>query len=81
MLRSAFSRLATAVVVLSALSACRSANRPPFAVGPPLDETRRATTTGEVVGGAGRYGGWAWLGIPDPWRRPSENCGGAPLAL
>ena len=42
---------------------CRSV-RPAWSIAATSDDTRRTTTSGEVLGGAGRYGSHAWLGIP-----------------
>ncbi len=58
-------------------TACRTV-RPAWSIDKQLDETRRKTTEGDVVGGYGQFGGYAWLGIPfaDPpvgelrWRAP-----------
>ncbi|MBL8951777.1 MAG: carboxylesterase/lipase family protein [Myxococcaceae bacterium] len=58
-------------------SACRTV-RPAWAVQPQLNITSRHTNEGDVVGGAGKLGGHAWLGIPfaEPpvgdlrWRAP-----------
>ena len=59
------------------VTACRTV-RPAWHIDKQLDETTRKTTEGEVVGGYGQFGGYAWLGIPfaDPpigelrWRGP-----------
>lgn len=51
------------VVLLCLASACSSV-RPAWSVERALDETRRTTTEGDVIGGAGKRGGFAWLGIP-----------------
>jgi len=45
------------------LLGCRPAPAP-YAVPAPLPETRRALAQGDAVGGAGRYGSHAWLGLP-----------------
>ncbi len=52
------------VVVLWALATGCSSVHPAWSIAVPRDDTRRTTTSGEVVGGAGRYGSQAWLGIP-----------------
>ncbi len=44
--------------------ACRSKPRELFVVPAADQATRRALPAGEVVGGVGRYGAHAWLGIP-----------------
>lgn len=49
-----------AVVLLA--SACGKRGEPP--VSGPDPTTRRATQSGDVIGGEGRYGAHAWLGIP-----------------
>jgi para-nitrobenzyl esterase len=53
-------------VLFSVLWACAACStvRPAWSIEHPLDETRRTTTEGDVVGGAGKKGGFAWLGIP-----------------
>ncbi|MBS1149969.1 MAG: Carboxylesterase superfamily protein [Myxococcaceae bacterium] len=56
-------RTALAVGVCVAVAGC-SAVRPAWSVPQTADDTRRATTAGEVIGGPGRYGSHAWLGIP-----------------
>src|SRR4051812_39455750 len=43
--------------------ACRTVH-PAWSIERALDETRRTTTEGDVLGGAGKHGGLAWLGIP-----------------
>lgn len=55
-------RFAPVVVVLLA-AGCRTVT-PAWSIAAPSDETRRTTTAGEVVGGAGRYQSLAWLGVP-----------------
>lgn len=47
-----------------AAAGCRTTRQGPFSIEAPLEETRRATTSGEVVGGEGEYGTFAWLGLP-----------------
>ncbi|MBY0275058.1 hypothetical protein K2Z84_06945, partial [Candidatus Binatia bacterium] len=51
-----------AVVALLASSGCGKRAEPPVAGADPA--TRRATQSGDVIGGEGRYGAHAWLGIP-----------------
>jgi para-nitrobenzyl esterase len=60
-MRFGFCVAAAAVLFLS--SACGSV-RPAWSVEKTLDETRRTTTEGDVIGGAGKHGGFVWLGIP-----------------
>jgi para-nitrobenzyl esterase len=38
--------------------------RPAWSIEQSLDQTRRTTTEGDVIGGAAAHGGFAWLGIP-----------------
>lgn len=47
-----------------AAAGCRTTREGPFSVEKPLEETRRSTTSGEVIGGEGQYGTLAWLGLP-----------------
>lgn len=56
-------RVLTCLLLLPALLACQGPRRP-FAVASPLPETERTLAQGRVVGGAGRYGSHAWLGLP-----------------
>src|SRR5687767_135678 len=58
MIRTAF------VVSVCMLAAGCSAARPAWAISETSEATRRTTTHGEVLGGPGRYGSHAWLGIP-----------------
>jgi para-nitrobenzyl esterase len=51
------------LVSFLAVTAC-SMVRPAWSVSQAVDQTRRTTTEGEVIGGAGKHGGFAWLGIP-----------------
>ncbi|HYC22676.1 MAG TPA: carboxylesterase family protein [Candidatus Bathyarchaeia archaeon] len=55
-------RLGAMVLVVS-LAAC-SRRREPFRIATPDPATRRSTPSGELIGGLGRYGSHAWLGIP-----------------
>jgi para-nitrobenzyl esterase len=52
-----------AIVLLATLAAC-SRRREPFRIEKPDAATRRSTPSGELIGGLGRYGSHAWLGIP-----------------
>ncbi|HZR84746.1 MAG TPA: carboxylesterase family protein [Candidatus Binatia bacterium] len=52
-----------ATATVAALAAC-APKREAFRVSAPSDSTRRTTPSGVVVGGEGRYGSDAWLGIP-----------------
>ncbi|MEN9800729.1 MAG: hypothetical protein RL653_4426 [Pseudomonadota bacterium] len=56
-------RVSCGVLLVSALLACQGP-RKPFAVSKPLPETERTLAQGRVVGGTGRYGSHAWLGLP-----------------
>ena len=69
-------------LALLSLPGCRTTRaRTAWVVDPKLDDARRTTTSGEVVGGAARYGGYAWLGIPFAappvgdlrWRAPAAG--------
>ena len=51
-----------ALVLLLALAAC--AKKQPYAITATDPATRRTTSSGELIGGASRYGAHAWLGIP-----------------
>jgi para-nitrobenzyl esterase len=70
-------RLFIALAVAGLLSSCRSA-RVIWSVAEAQPDTRRALVDGEVVGGEGRYGSQAWLGLPyaappvgaNRWRAP-----------
>jgi para-nitrobenzyl esterase len=65
-------------ILLLLVTACRTTRSFPFAVTQADQATVRHTTAGDVVGGQGRYGAQAWLGIPfaEPpvgalrWRAP-----------
>lgn len=68
------------VLLLSAfllITACRTV-KPAWSITQQLDETKRDTTEGPVLGGHGQFGGYVWLGIPfaEPpvgelrWRSP-----------
>lgn len=65
------------VLALVLTGACTT---PTFSVRQALPETVRTTTSGQVVGGEGRYGSYAWLGIPfvappvgeRRWRAPAK---------
>jgi para-nitrobenzyl esterase len=57
-------RLVAVVVAFVGLAGCRSTRGERWFIEAPSDDTRRATTSGDVVGGPGRYGSHAWLGIP-----------------
>ncbi len=56
------SSLALAAALLVALGCSRA--RAPFTVAAADPATRRSTASGDVVGGEGRYGAHAWLGVP-----------------
>src|SRR6185436_6032684 len=66
------------LILLAALAGCRTVRDRRFSVSAADPSTLRHTTSGDVVGGAGRYGALAWLGIPfaEPpvgglrWRAP-----------
>jgi para-nitrobenzyl esterase len=72
-------RVLCGLLLLSTLVACQGP-RKPFAVAEPLAETERTLALGRVVGGAGRYGSHAWLGLPyaappvgaKRWRAPQR---------
>lgn len=51
------------LVAFTLLAGCRTV-RPAWSVEKALDDTRRTTTEGDVIGGAGKHGGLVWLGIP-----------------
>lgn len=51
------------IVLCFSATACRTV-RPAWSIQKQLNETVRTTTEGDVVGGAGQFGGYAWLGIP-----------------
>ncbi|MHB1844615.1 MAG: carboxylesterase/lipase family protein [Deltaproteobacteria bacterium] len=86
--RLPWSRL-LAVGVLSVLTGCKVP--PPYRLESPLPETTRLLREGRVVGGAGRAGSHAWLGIPFAappvgplrWRapRPAASWSGTREAL
>ncbi len=69
--------LAALVALALGASAC-GGSRDPWRVTAPDPETRRLTPSGDIIGGEGRYGSHAWLGIPyaEPpvgdlrWRAP-----------
>jgi para-nitrobenzyl esterase len=53
------------VVLLSlAVPACRTAHRAPLTLETKRADTLRHLVSGDVIGGEGRYGAHAWLGIP-----------------
>jgi para-nitrobenzyl esterase len=52
---------AAGLAALAHLSGCKAEKAAPSA---PLEETRRSIAQGDVVGTRGRYGDYAWLGIP-----------------
>src|SRR5437667_11835388 len=54
----------SALVIIVTLCAACSRVRPAWSIEKELEETRRTTTEGDVIGGAGTRGGYAWLGIP-----------------
>ncbi|MFL5322219.1 MAG: carboxylesterase/lipase family protein [Myxococcaceae bacterium] len=53
-----------ALVLLLALSACRTTSDKRWHLDQTAPQTLRKTAQGEVLGGEGRYGSYAWLGIP-----------------
>jgi para-nitrobenzyl esterase len=55
-------RLARVLLVLVVLTGC--GEQKPWAIARPDVATKRTTESGDVVGGEGRYGSHAWLGIP-----------------
>ncbi len=57
-------RLPALVALALAVTACRTAPKGPWHVEAKSDDTRRSTSHGDVVGGPGRGGSHAWLGIP-----------------
>src|SRR5690606_31297913 len=54
---------ALALLALLTVAACARKSQP-FAIEKADPATKRTTTSGDVVGGEGRYGSYAWLGIP-----------------
>src|SRR5690242_2128098 len=52
------------LIMLVAVTGCRTTRDARFAIAAADDATKRHTTAGDVVGGQGRYGALAWLGIP-----------------
>ncbi len=57
-------QLLAALLVVSALLACGSTPKEPRAASHADPATRRSLPAGDLIGGAGLYGGHAWLGIP-----------------
>jgi para-nitrobenzyl esterase len=55
---------AISLIILVALAGCRTTRDARFAISTADNTTLRHTTAGNVVGGQGRYGALAWLGIP-----------------
>src|SRR5438477_10546215 len=51
------------MILLVCCTACRTV-RAAWSIEKTLDATKRTTTDGDVIGGAGTHGGFAWLGIP-----------------
>jgi len=92
--RPIFLRLApvsSLVLVLALAAAGCSRAREPFQIAHADPATKRSTPGGDVVGGAGRYGSHAWLGVPYAtppvgelrWRapQPAEKWSGLREAL
>src|SRR5437867_10349690 len=55
---------ALALALVGLVAAACSRHREPFRIATPDEASRRSAPAGDLVGGAGRDGSHAWLGIP-----------------